>query len=253
MFGEVSSKDIEKIKNLIDSKFPFIDILDMSNRAGQSRFGTMVAYNNDVLSFVNSTDLTTEIGNRTSRIGQHFLMSFNNTSEKVNFFISHWPSRSRSESTTTRERLGMLLSDRVVSIIKSNQKEKIILMGDYNDEPFDKSITEYLHATRDRDTVGNSSHLLYNPFWKHLYGEKKDSSLYFSKFPGTYFYKSDTKCKWKTFDQIMVSPSLVSGESGWIINEKKTKVFSHKKLVDLISKRNYVFDHLPIVGVIEKI
>jgi hypothetical protein len=41
-------------------------------------------------------------------------------------------------------------------------QQHVIILGDFNDEPFDAPLSNHLMATRDRALAGKS-HLLYNP------------------------------------------------------------------------------------------
>ena len=70
----------------------------------------------------------------------------------------------------------------------------VIIMGDLNDDPMDKSCAKVLGAKRDAEGVG--PHDFYNPFWRKL-----DSGI------GTLAYKS----QWNLFDQIIISGSLANG------------------------------------------
>ena len=66
---------------------------------------------------------------------------------------------------------------------------KIISMGDFNDDPFDKSIKKILGAKKEINEVGKND--LYNPFEKILV----------EKGIGTNAYRD----KWQLFDQIILS------------------------------------------------
>jgi len=76
----------------------------------------------------------------------------------------------------------------------------IIAMGDFNDEPFNRSMQEYLLGTRDpaRVRYSKSGHLL-NCMWPLMQGHD----------PGTYLYSSD----WNMLDQFLVSYGLLKGSS----------------------------------------
>jgi hypothetical protein len=76
----------------------------------------------------------------------------------------------------------------------------VVIMGDLNDDPQNKSCAEVLGAKRDPKNVG--PHQFYNPWWKKL-----DEGI------GTLAYKSS----WNLFDQIILSGNLVNTEdaSNW--------------------------------------
>jgi endonuclease/exonuclease/phosphatase family metal-dependent hydrolase len=64
------------------------------------------------------------------------------------FFVNHWPSRrgGADESEPRRIAAAKTLRTQVESIFAKNKKSKIFIVGDFNDEPTNISITEYLKA-----------------------------------------------------------------------------------------------------------
>ena len=66
-------------------------------------------------------------------------------------------------------------------------------MGDFNDDPFDKSIKKVLGAKKDRKDVGRND--MYNPFETILV----DQGI------GTNAYRD----KWQLFDQIIISADFL--------------------------------------------
>jgi hypothetical protein len=78
----------------------------------------------------------------------------------------------------------------------------VVVLGDFNDEPFSRSITEYALAPPDAARVGSArsqnSYLL-NLMWPIV-----------ASGHGTHFYDG-----WNTLDQIMVSRGIVTGTGGW--------------------------------------
>jgi len=127
-----------------------------------------------------------------------------------------------------------------------------VLVGDFNEEPFDEGVERYLLSSRDSGKVRRRKDLLYNPFWRHLssFRPKGDSPGHGD--PGTHFYPKAPHSDWHTFDQLMVSSPLVSGRSGWRLNEDNTRVVQLPLLPDGASIPSRCFDHLPIVGHLER-
>lgn len=119
------------------------------------------------------------------------------------FIGNHWPSRmgGKFESEPYRMMVGEILSywiDRIHEIKLADNNDKnpaIVVMGDFNDNPYDRSITDYLRATGNVEKVKNArSHLLYNLMYPFLN----------SKF-GTHVYGSELSI----LDQFIVSKSLI--------------------------------------------
>ena len=72
----------------------------------------------------------------------HLLVSGFLDNEMVHFIVNHWPSRSggRMRSEQGRIEAGILNRKIIDSILLVNPKAKIVNMGDFNDNPTDKSV-----------------------------------------------------------------------------------------------------------------
>jgi predicted extracellular nuclease len=94
---------------------------------------------------------------------------------------NHWPSRSggQYESEPYRILTGETLSYFIQRIIEVKGKDAaIIVMGDFNDEPFNRSLSDYALSVRDRDKVVNGSNpYLYNLMWP-LLGQRRASYVF---------------------------------------------------------------------------
>ncbi len=76
----------------------------------------------------------------------------------------------------------------------------ILLMGDFNDEPFNRSIQEYMLGSRDPGRVKGSPLVrLLNLMWPLMQGDD----------PGTYLYSSN----WNMLDQFLVSKAFIKNTS----------------------------------------
>ena len=63
--------------------------------------------------------------------------------DTVHFFVNHWPSRygGYEDSKPRRIFVASVLRSKVDSILSVNRDPNIIIMGDFNDEPWDESIS----------------------------------------------------------------------------------------------------------------
>jgi predicted extracellular nuclease len=113
--------------------------------------------------------------------------------DTVHVIVNHWTSRYRGYLES--EPLRMLASKRLIrltdSICKTNTKANILLMGDFNDNPDNKSIQ--LIKNSDNCNFKNIELISTNP-----------------EVNGTLKYKSN----WSNFDQFLISNSLLSGSNG---------------------------------------
>ncbi len=104
--------------------------------------------------------------------------------EIVHLLINHWPSRREGVEITKHKRLAAALRNRelISKIASENPQHKIIVMGDFNDNPNNESI---------KTLTGTE---LYNPM-----------ELLHTKYAGSLNYQH----KWNLFDQIIVSNNFL--------------------------------------------
>ncbi len=192
------------------------------------------------LKLVKQVDLAEEIPNN---VNQSLF------DREFHLFISHWPSLLHtSKAKGSRTKISGALRDEIDQIINGSfvvgQIPNIISMGDFNNEPFDVEIEENLKASRDKELVSIKKRRLYNPFWRVL-GFDDIQEPYKC---GTYYYiNSEINSRWLTFDQIIISSSLIGGNDGkWELVDDGNFVFKPPFLQELILNRNSKIDHLPI-------
>ena len=156
--------------------------------------------------------------------------------------VNHWPSRSRGRYETEAYRLTVAshagrvvdsllkydrsdyfdLPDKAASLTKLNHRwdRNILVMGDFNDEPFDRSVLDFLRASKGVDHLeepvklsrgglpsyksyaGRRSYL-FNCMWSQL--SRSDH--------GTHYFSGGTNTM-SLLDQFMVSRGLYFGNRG---------------------------------------
>lgn len=118
--------------------------------------------------------------------------------ERVHIFVNHWPSRAGGEKRSAPARMAAARTVRnfIDSLLIIDPGTKLILMGDFNDDPINSSITQGLKASGSIKDL--KSDALYNP-WLSMY--KKGN--------GTLAYQD----AWSLFDQIIISPSFLNKEN----------------------------------------
>lgn len=134
----------------------------------------------------------------------------------VTFFVNHWPSRSggATESEPKRIFVAQVLKAAVDSVLKADANARIVIMGDLNDDPDDKSLTQGLGAFYwDRDATPRpiiAKNALYN-----LAAGVKRSGF------GSYYYRGE----WEVIDQIIVNGSFLDGRSKLVTTDAEN-IFS---------------------------
>ncbi len=173
--------------------------------------------------------------------------------EILHCFVNHWSSRRDGEKETERRRIyaSVTLRKAVDSIINFEPEAKIIIMGDFNDEPTNNSLHSFLNANNKRKNTTN----------RDLYNLMYDMHNFESK--GTYSYKGN----WNMLDQLIVSQALIHDRKGLYLDFTDGKIFreewmmySNPKIGEATPNKTYggisyfggVSDHLPVYLILRK-
>ncbi len=119
--------------------------------------------------------------------------------EPIHIMVGHWPSRLGGESGSAWRRAAAAgvcrhLADSIRTV---DPNAKIVIMGDLNDDPTNKSLTQVLNAKRSSENLQTDE--LYNP----MYDLYKSGN-------GTMAYRD----AWSLFDQMVLSKGFVKKETG---------------------------------------
>jgi endonuclease/exonuclease/phosphatase family metal-dependent hydrolase len=188
---------------------------------------------------------------------------------RVRFVAVHWQSRRGVTSTKYRSQVAAFLGRRTYRFLNHARAtdRHVVIMGDFNAEPFDDELCDWLNATRSRvearrphwsDTDTHRARL-YNVGWR-LVGETRPyDSMDFrdSSVAGTYYYHATNT--WHTFDQLIVSSGLISNGYPYLI-ERYCRVIDARELLDSHGRPlpfqradngwTGCSDHLPVVAAI---
>ncbi|WP_053404635.1 endonuclease/exonuclease/phosphatase family protein [Persicobacter sp. CCB-QB2] len=114
--------------------------------------------------------------------------------EPLAVLVNHWPSR-RAKSWY-REEAGKLQRQIIDELRAEKPGMNVVVMGDFNDDPVNKSMTKALGAKGKKSEVTDKDYL-YNPMYK-MYKNGQ----------GTLAYRDN----WNLFDQIIVSKEMLNKE-----------------------------------------
>lgn len=213
------------------------------------------------------------------------------TGEELVVFAGHWPSRSRGqyESEPLRvavaEHLAYLVESHVkfapedydkyrkqdrLKPVRDKWETKVMVMGDFNDEPSDRSVVDHLKASNDLDRVVGPTNdidgfeeetadyrgqdvFLFNATWKFLP----------QKSVGTYFIDSAAgrgkfTNRYQVLDQLVVSRGLAAGP-GLTLDRDGVDIFADKLAATdsgrprpfKKNKKTGTSDHLPLTAVLQ--
>jgi hypothetical protein len=249
--GEVSADNVSQLSNM--ASFEGHAVHDGVTRVGRSRFDLCVLFRRSKLTLIGSTELVVRRGSTALKLGQRLDFAVTGVERPIHVLVSHWPSRLWVKSEDpARHFLGIRLRDEVEKIRADPTSGQIILAGDYNDEPFDLSLSDQLMATRDRNLAARRPDLLYNPFWRNLsHTDGGAAPSPGQTYAGSYFHRAGTLTQWRTFDQIIVSSDFL-GTGIWSLLERRTRVVDFPEFTSLVLDREEWFDHLPVIAVFER-
>ena len=130
--------------------------------------------------------------------------------EMIHFLVNHWPSRRSGDVETEPKRINAahLNLQIIANINKETPNAKVIIMGDYNDNPTSASVKDHL--------VTNE---FYNPY-ESIYNKGKGTSTY--------------NREWHLFDQIILSRNFLK-EAKFVF--KEAHIFEESFLKEWKGKR----------------
>lgn len=174
-----------------------------------------------------------------------YVSGFINGNQMIHVFVNHWPSRrqGQEESEYKRMRAAQILRKKINELQTHDPQAKIVIMGDFNDDPNNNSITSGLKA-KGQTVKLNSGDLV------NLMSDEME------KHEGTLVYKRE----WFLFDQLIVSQSMLDKTQGMYVELQQNNIVDDKKLLyiykDGNKKPNATFggdryysgysDHLPV-------
>lgn len=134
------------------------------------------------------------------------------TGDTLDVFVCHLPSRSGGAEVSEPYRLhaAQILRIEADSILNARLHPQVIIMGDFNDYPTNKSIQEVLEAEAPSAANTLSPSKLY-----HLLARKAQSREF-----GSYKYRGE----WGLLDHLIVSGTLLNQSGNFFTSEEKANV-----------------------------
>lgn len=126
--------------------------------------------------------------------------------DSLDVFVCHMPSRSGGQAKSEPYRMftAKILKEKVDSVMKVRQRPHLIIMGDFNDYPMDKSVRKVLCSEK---TLRN------------LMKDKKE---------GTYRYRGE----WGILDQFIVSDTMLKKKGHIRTSKDKVHILRHDFLLE---------------------
>lgn len=159
-------------------------------------------------------------------------------------FLCHWQSlRTYAEDSHVRTEIASALRGHVKDIYEDNPDALMVICGDFNDEPFSRSLQMALKASRDISYVRARSDALFNPFWR-LVGIT--DLVAGAHLPAGTCASVDSQhlTNWRTFDQIILSSGFL--KDGWSFVGSGVEIISALNIPGSSLKLSDLSDHYPI-------
>jgi endonuclease/exonuclease/phosphatase family metal-dependent hydrolase len=168
-------------------------------------------------------------------------------------FVNHWPSRSPNEQESEIKRItaAITLRKEVDNILNFENNARIIIMGDFNDEPTNRSLFQILNASNRRKNLN----------YRDLYNLMFDAHNVSGE--GSVAYEDN----WQMFDQIIVSQAMFTKGTTYYLTFSDGKVFRNDLVLTNnaatgmdVPNRTYIGDtynggisnHLPVYVILKK-
>lgn len=253
----------DALRDLRDRLFPGYDFVSLDTTdAGSFHLGAL--WNPGLLFEEQAPIIPTDVpsGTRAMMVLDH---KYGNG--RIRFVACHWTARFGQTQERTQARLANQLSKEAYTFIKDNpNRHHIVIVGDFNEEPFGDISSKWLNSTRSRSRARDRPHhtdddvhrlRLYDCGWRLLGHTVPHNGVepVGHESAGTYFHREQKS--WHTFDRVFVDGSLL-GASPPFLNEMALKVFvGQSAFAGTSAPQKFtwspdgavgVSDHLPLVG-----
>lgn len=144
----------------------------------------------------------------------HAIMQLPNN-DTLHYLVNHWPSKFGGEFETQPKRLfaAQFVRRKADSLLIINPNARIVITGDFNDEPEEESMTVGLRITEELKSVKNTD--LFNLMYPIRY------------VAGTHSFEN----KWGILDQFIVSGNMLAEDSQTKIRNRTAQIFDMPFLI----------------------
>lgn len=242
---EVSDLVLDQIRDVLPENFVFLH--SMTNLR-YSKFNMSFVVNTACLDLEGGIiDILEGLEDAQEKVAKRLVLR-HKAGHEFYVFASHWPSPMGLMGEHGKVAgLAKLLRSNVDNILLSDKDSPIILMGDYNEEPFTEAMWKSLRVARSTERVLGKKSLLYNPFWENLSHFDMSHTHYRH---GTQYYKSGLRDQWASTDQIIVSSGVVGGDN-MRLKDGRAKVHTSERVLSVVLDDKSKFNHLPVFLQIE--
>ncbi len=245
---EVSEEDVAYIKAHLG--LDDVVIIGMTDKIARSRFDVCVLYNTKKFGSMDYKNLIVSYMGSNIKAGQVLEIENKDDNEVFRIYLCHWSSRINPTGEENRKKSALRIYDDIQDYFNKKGLSNVIVMGDFNDNPYDYSLMNNLKSSRCLDSVRKyPKDLLYNPFWRSVvpsivYSHVLKNPTFNS---GSYKFENKEGVSWHSFDQIFLSGSFL-GHSKWHLNESNTSVLACDNFLNDFENKDCHIDHMPVIS-----
>lgn len=230
---EVNDENISELHQkllaaaVIDERYASFSVLDLYSKSGNKIDDYAVIYRSDKLqpsTSVVDLNAKADVTDKYLKVGRKIGFKLSDATDMW-LILCHWQSLGvYQEDSHARTEVGQTLREYVGDIFDGDPDALIAICGDFNDEPFSRSVQMGLKASRDISYVMSRGKALFNPFWR-LVGITDLVSG--SHLPAGTCQNKDAQhmTNWRTFDQIILSSGFL--KNGWRFVDSGVEVLSN--------------------------
>lgn len=202
-----------RTKGMTDINYKFVHY-ESPDRRG---IDCALLYDSEQFEVIRSENIPVKMPNNERFVTRDILHVFGkfNDGSSTHTFINHWSSRreGRKETEPRRVQAAGVLRSKVDVILKNDPFANILIIGDFNDYPTNKSLKDILQAKEAGFENGNDLiNLLYE---EQVNGE------------GTSVHQRE----WDVLDQIIISQSIYDNKSGIGIKDNDAEILDEEELI----------------------
>lgn len=189
----------------------------MTNSPDERGIDVALLYRRDVFKLLQTNPIRISLRNNKKTRDILHVAGLLQSNDTLDVFVCHFPSRSGGEKISEgyRSFAAKILRKNVDSIYRCRSNPAVLIMGDFNDCPYNTSLYHVLNAREPVEPI--SSTALYNLFFNYVKQKR-----------GTYKYRG----KWEMLDQIIVSGNLLNKHDRIHVGENFGKIFFNDFLLE---------------------
>ncbi|MBL1280001.1 MAG: endonuclease [Fluviicola sp.] len=206
-------EDLIETSEMTDVNYKYVHF-DSPDRRG---IDVALLYDQDAFEVLESKKIPVTLKNNRNFKTRDILYVHGKLSNEIeaHVFVNHWSSRreGQKESEHKRVRAASILREKIDAILAKNEDANIIILGDFNDYPTNKSLQTVLRAKEaGYEKEGDLINLLFD---EHQNDE------------GTAVHQRE----WSVLDQIIISQAIYDHKSGLGIKNQDAEILRENKLI----------------------